>query len=138
MKRAIVLLLTILSAKAAFAADAVRHNFDSELLAEINRYRAAHHLTKLAADDDMARLAKGHSDTMNRENRLSHDGFQDRFRESGRTECVENVGWNFQSPRQQFLGWKASPGHNRNMLMKGITRGGIARSGPYVTFFACN
>lgn len=138
MKRAALLLLAILSAKAASGADAVQKNYDADLLAEINGYRAAHHLTKLAQDGDMARLAKEHSDRMNSENRLSHDGFQGRFTESGRTECVENVGWNYPAARQQFLGWKASPGHNRNMLRKEIMRAGIGRSGPYVTFFACN
>ena len=74
---------------------------------------------------------------MEEKNVLSHEGFQERFRQSDRSLCVENVGWNYQTPEDQFRSWKTSGEHNKNLLNKKITHAGIAQTGAYVTFFAC-
>lgn len=68
---------------------------------------------------------------------MSHNNFDERFREANSRLCVENVGWNYSVPRQMFEGWQKSDGHNQNMLKEGIHRVGIAEIGKYVTFFAC-
>jgi uncharacterized protein YkwD len=47
------------------------------------------------------------------------------------------VGWNHETPQSLFDGWRKSPGHNRNMLERRVSRVGISKAGPYVTFFAC-
>ena len=54
-----------------------------------------------------------------------------------RSLCVENVGWNYQTPEDQFRAWKTSGEHNKNLLNKKITHAGIAQTGAYVTFLAC-
>ena len=51
--------------------------------------------------------------------------------------CVENIGWNYGSPEGQFDGWRASPGHNRNMLAQHVDRMGIGVVADYVTLIAC-
>jgi len=88
-------------------------------------------------DANFNKLAKSHSQYMQKKNALDHDYFQERFTKSGRSLCVENVGWNYSTPEAQFQAWKTSDGHNKNLLNKKIKHAGIAKSGSYVTFFAC-
>jgi uncharacterized protein YkwD len=83
-------------------------------------------------------LARRHSKNMCKEETLCHDGFSERFRQSGKRRCVENVGWNCTSAAEQFTQWQRSPGHNHNLLDEGIRSAGISRTGAYVTFFACD
>jgi uncharacterized protein YkwD len=70
--------------------------------------------------------------------RLSHDGFRDRFDRTRARVCVENVGMNFPHAEAQLDGWRASPGHHRNLLEPKVARMGIARANTYVAFFACS
>ena len=51
--------------------------------------------------------------------------------------CVENIGWNYRSPEAQFDGWRASPGHDRNMLDRRVDHMGIGIADDYVTLIAC-
>jgi uncharacterized protein YkwD len=88
-------------------------------------------------DANFNKLAKSHSHYMQKKKALDHDHFDDRFSKSGRSLCVENVGWNYQTPEAQLKAWKRSGGHNKNLLNKKINHAGIAKSGSYVTFFAC-
>ncbi|BCS55449.1 CAP domain-containing protein [Geobacter sp. SVR] len=112
--------------------------FEEDLLIQINQYRVENGLAPLGASRNYDRLAAEHSQAMRQANQLSHDGFKQRFARARATSCVENVGWNHQTPLSQFNGWKESPGHNRNLLAAGLLRAGIGKTGPYVTFFACN
>jgi len=109
-----------------------------ELLAQINRYRAGNGLKPLSFDRRLAGLAYEHSADMRRRGVLCHDNFNERFRKSGHTSCVENVGCNYRTARDLFTAWRRSGGHDRNMLSGDIQRAGISVSGKYVTFFACN
>jgi uncharacterized protein YkwD len=111
--------------------------YEEKLLGQINKYRKANGLHDLIADESLARLAKRHCAHMKKENTLSHEHFNERFRQSGRFLCVENVGWNYETPEDQFTAWKTSAEHNKNLLDNKITRAGIARAGAFVTFFAC-
>jgi len=70
--------------------------------------------------------------------RLSHDGFRDRFDRTRARVCVENVGVNSPHAEAQLDGWRASPGHHRNLLEPKVARMGIARANTYVAFFACS
>ncbi|MBT1073260.1 CAP domain-containing protein [Pelotalea chapellei] len=120
-----------------FTSPASAGQFEQDLLVRINSYRAAHKLQPLAASDVLEDLARKHSREMEKSGNLSHDGFKERFERSGSHACVENVGWNHETSLSQFTGWKSSPGHDKNMLSKQITKAGIDKTGPYVTFFAC-
>jgi uncharacterized protein YkwD len=112
-------------------------SYEEMLFIHINQYRMANGLNPLAMDKSLTRLAERHSLHMEEKNVLSHERFQERFRQSGRSLCVENVGWNYQKPEDQFRAWKTSREHNKNLLNKKITHTGIAQTGIYVTFFAC-
>jgi uncharacterized protein YkwD len=68
---------------------------------------------------------------------LNHDDFPARVRRSGRPLCVENVGWNYPWPEAQFDAWRASPGHDQNMLDPRVDRVGVAVVANYVTLIAC-
>lgn len=122
------------------AGSARADRFDDDLLGLINRYRSAKKLKPLSSAPQLVELAGEHSHTMQEQERLSHDGFEERFKRAsaeGARGCVENVAWNQQTPQALFDAWRKSSGHNRNMLDRKITRAGISRSGTYTTFFAC-
>ena len=112
--------------------------YEKELLKCINRHRINNGLAPLSFDDALGKMAKNHSDNMNNNQELNHDHFDDRFRQCGRACCVENIGWNYTTPEEQFKAWKNSKGHNKNMLNKQIKHAGISKVGTYVTFFACD
>jgi uncharacterized protein YkwD len=127
----------------ASAADRIAYlddstHFTKQLLSYINHYRASNRLKPISLDGKLALLAKGHSADMQRRGTLSHDRFDERFRRSGHTSCVENVGWNYGSAKELFEAWQNSRGHDQNMLSEDIRRAGISRIGSYITFFACN
>ena len=109
-----------------------------ELLSQINHYRISNGFKTLSFDKNLADLAQGHCADMQRRGVLCHDNFDQRFRKSGHTSCVENVGWNYNSAKELFIAWKNSGGHNKNMLTDDLQRVGISIAGTYVTFFACN
>jgi uncharacterized protein YkwD len=113
------------------------YSYEEKLLLHINQHRTVKGLNPLAMDKSLSRLAERHSAYMEEKNVLSHEGFQERFRQSDRSQCVENVGWNYQTPEDQFRAWKTSGEHNKNLLNNKITHAGIAKTGSYVTFFAC-
>ncbi len=104
----------------------------------INDYRARKGLGPLELVPDLSAIASEHSTQMAQYGRLSHDGFFDRFDRTSARICVENVGMNFPHAEAQLDGWRASPGHHRNLLEPKIARMGIARSRAFVTFFACS
>jgi uncharacterized protein YkwD len=140
---AAVILSIFLLTSPAFAFDTVASLDDSshfikQLLNYINHYRETKRLKPLSVDGGLTLLAQNHTADMQRKSILSHDLFEERFKKSGHNSCVENVGWNYQSPKELFEAWKNSKGHDQNMVADDIRRAGISRIGTYVTFFACN
>ncbi len=126
---------------AAAQATAIPGNFADDfaqrLGALVNEYRTRHGVAPLVAEDKLAALARQHSADMASAGRMSHDGFQARFQDSGHAMCVENVGWNYPTPAQQLAAWEASPGHERNMSDPRVTHMGVGVAANYVTFIAC-
>ena len=108
------------------------------LFNQINTYRSYSGLPRLRVNKQLTRLARRHSFFMFHQNRLSHADFKTRFRQSGSSSCVENVGYNHSAPLKQFDAWRASRGHDANMLNGEMRYAGIAQVGKYVTFFACH
>ena len=112
--------------------------YETRLLHRINQYRTENGMNTLSFDRTLNRLARSHSLYMKEKNILCHDNFEARFRECGRSSCVENVGWNSPTPGDQLLAWENSKRHNANLLGSKIRYAGIAKVGAYVTFFACD
>jgi len=111
--------------------------YSQRLLTLVNEYRVAHGLPAWVADATLAALAREHSAAMAKAGQLNHDDFPSRVQRSGYAMCVENIGWNYRSPDGQFDGWRASAGHDRNMLDRRVDRVGIGIVADYVTLIAC-
>lgn len=103
----------------------------------VNAYRATSALPPLVADAKLDAIARQHSVAMATAGKMGHDGFPDRVGRSGWPMCVENVGWNFATPRAQLDAWRHSPGHDRNLRHPKVERMGIGVADGYVTFIAC-
>ena len=126
--------MSVFAVAAAANSDA---GYSQRLAAMVNQYRASHGLPDLTVDTTIAGLATEHSAAMAQAGQLNHDDFPSRVRRSGLPMCVENIGWNYRSPESQFDGWRASPGHNGNMLDPRVERMGIGIVSGYVTMIAC-
>ena len=74
---------------------------------------------------------------MAREQRLSHDGFDERKQRAGSAACVENVAQGFQAADPLVAAWLSTTGHRRNLLAPRMRRAAVAAEGGYITFFAC-
>lgn len=139
MRRKITLILVAGAIGAIGPAAAVDNDGDyaQHLAPLVNQYRARRDLPPLTMDATIASLAREHSAAMAKAGQLNHDDFPSRVQRSGFAMCVENVGWNYTSPEGQFEGWRASPGHDRNMLDPRVARVGIGAVAGYVTMIAC-
>ena len=132
----LAILYLVASAQAATLAEPPA--YAAELARLVNGYRTRAHVAALEIDPKLSQLAHEHSQAMARARRLSHDDFPSRVRRSGYAMCVENVGWNYPTASDQFDAWRASPGHDRNMLDARVGHAGVAVAGDYITFIACS
>ena len=99
----------------------------------INSYRKSHGLPALSLNSRLTKAAMMHSRDLARFDRISHHGSDgsdpwDRVRRSGYRARVaaENVGTGQSDLKEVMKGWKDSPGHNANLLLKDATHMGIA------------
>lgn len=123
---------------AARAADANPGSaYAQRMAALVNAYRIGRGLHALEVDRTLSSLASEHSGAMAKAGRMSHDDFPSRARRSGLALCVENVGWNYKAPDAQVDAWRASPGHDGNLLDRRVDRMGIGVANDYVTLIAC-
>jgi len=134
---AVAIALTLLATNYVGAAAGAGDAYAVQLGKLINDYRTQNRVPTLALDAPLSEIADEHATRMARENRLSHDGFQERFAKARSPTCVENVGWNQRTPEAEFEAWRNSPTHARNLLDSTITKMGIAIEARYVAFFAC-
>jgi uncharacterized protein YkwD len=112
--------------------------FESEVLRSINARRDAAGLGALQNADDLKLIASEHSQHMAQLGRVSHEGFAQRFSRTTGTVCVENLAAGFTRPEALVDAWLASPAHGKNLIEPRVWRVGIAASGRYITFFACD
>ncbi|MCB1510310.1 MAG: CAP domain-containing protein [Hyphomicrobiaceae bacterium] len=105
----------------------------SEALRMINSYRRKHGLRPLKLDVLLTKAAKAHSTDLAKWDRISHYGSDgsnpwDRVRRTGYKArlAAENVGTGQASLAEVFEGWRKSPGHNKNLLLRDATQMGIA------------
>ena len=97
----------------------------------ISGYRSNNGLDAVVLDPELMRLAQAQADVMAKRNKLDHDTarpFLTRLKGSGYDAKVaaENIGAGYHTLAEAFSGWRDSPPHNSNMLLKGATRIGIA------------
>lgn len=100
--------------------------------AAISRYRAQHGLGPVTVDLRLVTAAAFQAGNNARTGRLSHDeggSFGSRMASAGfaRSWSAENLSAGSETFDQVLARWKASPEHNRNMLIPQIKRIGVAR-----------
>lgn len=97
----------------------------------ISGYRSNNGLDAVALDPELMRLAETQASVMARRDKLDHDvnkPFTTRLKASGYNAKVaaENISAGYHTIAEAFSGWRDSPPHRANMLLKGATRMGIA------------
>lgn len=99
----------------------------------INAYRKKHGLKPVRLSAELTNAAKAHSRDLARWDRISHYGSDgsnpwDRVKRAGYGArlAAENVGTGQATIEEVMKGWKASPGHNKNLLMADAQHMGIA------------
>lgn len=99
----------------------------------INSYRGQHGLKPLKIDPLLTKAAKMHSRDLAKWDRISHFGSDgsnpwDRVKRAGYKArlAAENVGTGQASLDEVMAGWKKSPGHNKNLLLRDAEHMGIA------------
>jgi uncharacterized protein YkwD len=95
-------------------------------------YRRANGLPAVEADSTLVQIAQDQARRMAEVDRVTPDpggrGFVDRLKASSYSaaRAAENVGAGYHTLAEAFSGWRDSPSHNKNMLLPGATRFGIA------------
>jgi len=97
----------------------------------ISGYRANNGLPAVAIDAELTRLAAAQAAVMAQRDRLDHSAgkpFVARLKASGydAKSAAENISAGYHTLAEAFSGWRDSPPHRANMLLKGATRMGIA------------
>jgi uncharacterized protein YkwD len=94
-------------------------------------YRVRNGLDELTLDPELMRLAEAQAQAMAKRDKLDHDvikPFNTRLKASGYNAkaAAENIGAGYHTLAEAFSGWRDSPPHRANMLLKGARRMGIA------------
>ena len=97
----------------------------------ISGYRANNGLPTVALDPELTRLAQAQAAVMAKRDKLDHGAgkpFVARLKAAGydAKTAAENIGAGYHTLAEAFSGWRDSPPHKANMLLKGATRMGIA------------
>jgi uncharacterized protein YkwD len=99
----------------------------------INEYRRTNGLKPVTLSAELTKAAKLHARDLAKWDRISHYGSDgsnpwDRVKRSGYNARVaaENVGTGQVSFQEVLAGWKASPGHNKNLLLAEGSNIGLA------------
>jgi len=98
----------------------------------ISDYRRKNGLPPLETDPKLQAMAEEQARLMAKANKVTHDpggrNFTKRLKASGfdAQRAAENIGAGYHTMAEAFSGWRDSPSHNKNMLLPGATRVGIA------------
>jgi uncharacterized protein YkwD len=98
----------------------------------LSDYRRANGLPALSADQRLVAMAADQARRMAAIDKITHDpggrGFIERLRAANydAARAAENIGAGYHTLAEAFSGWRDSASHNRNMLLPGATRFGIA------------
>jgi uncharacterized protein YkwD len=98
----------------------------------LSDYRRANGLPAVAADPKLLAMAADQARRMAAVDKLTHDpggrGFVQRLKAANydAARAAENIGAGYHTLAEAFSGWRDSSSHNKNMLLPGATRFGIA------------
>ncbi len=98
----------------------------------LSDYRKKNGLPPVEIDQRLVEMAEAQAKEMARRNQVTHDpggkNFNRRLAASGfnAQRAAENIGAGYHTLAEAFSGWRDSPSHNKNMLLSGATKMGIA------------
>jgi uncharacterized protein YkwD len=97
----------------------------------ISGYRQNNGLGPVSVDPVLTGLAEQQARAMARRDKLDHNAggpFAQRMKSSGYAykAGAENIGAGYHTLAEAFSGWRDSPPHRANLLLKGVTQMGIA------------
>jgi uncharacterized protein YkwD len=97
----------------------------------ISGFRSNNGLSAVAVDPELMKLAQAQAQAMAARDKLDHNvvrSFNERLKAHGyqARAAAENIGAGYHTLAEAFSGWRDSPPHRANMLLKGATRMGIA------------
>lgn len=98
----------------------------------LSDYRQKNGLPRVEIDQRLVEMAEAQAKDMARRNQVTHDpggrNFNKRLAASGfnAQRAAENIGAGYHTLAEAFSGWRDSPSHNKNMLLRGATKMGIA------------
>ena len=97
----------------------------------ISGYRRNNGLPAVTIDPELMRMAEAQARAMASSNKLDHNvagSFNSRLQRSSfdASRAAENVGAGYHTLAEAFSGWRDSPPHRSNMLLRGATKMGIA------------
>jgi uncharacterized protein YkwD len=97
----------------------------------ISGYRANNGLSAVTIDPTLTFMAQGQAEIMAKRDKLDHAAgkpFNVRLKAAGYDAKIaaENIGAGYHTLAEAFSGWRDSPPHRQNMLLKGATKIGIA------------
>ena len=104
---------------------------DAAAASMISGYRGNNGLPPVTIDPDLTRMAQGQAEVMAQRDKLDHAAgkpFVGRLKAAGydAKTAAENIGAGYHTLAEAFSGWRDSPPHRDNLLLKGATRMGIA------------
>ncbi len=92
---------------------------ESELVNLINNYRTSLGLNILILDNYVSKISDGHGEYMIAKNQISHDLFENRYKNIVETQNAkkvsENVAYKFSSAQSTLNAWLNSPEHKANL-----------------------
>lgn len=118
---------------------------DAGPAAMVTRFRAAYGLGPVRIDPALTKAAERQAQAMAAAGVLSHEiggSFGSRMNAAGlgHVPTAENVGAGHRSMQGAIEAWQRSPGHQANLLMRDVTRIGVARVAapgkPYGSYWA--
>jgi len=98
----------------------------------LSDYRRTFGLPAVQVDATLVAIARDQAKRMAAADKLTHDpggrGFTQRLAAGNydAARAAENIGAGYHTLAEAFSGWRDSPSHNKNMLLPGATRVGIA------------
>lgn len=104
---------------------------DTAAASMISGYRVNNGQPAVSLDPELTRLARAQAEIMASRDKLDHGAgkpFVTRLKAAGydAKTAAENIGAGYHTLAEAFSGWRDSPPHRTNMLLKDATRIGIA------------
>ncbi len=99
----------------------------SDAVRQVSAYRTAHGLGAVTFDPVLEQAAEAQAEAAARAGELFHGDFMSRMSQYGSPAiAAENLAGGTTGVAETMALWKASAGHNANLLMRGVHRIGLA------------